>query len=96
MHLAWPFCRLFLKTIQLVLRSSNLSNAPPEVLTIFNEMDSNVWTSTTAEPLSSAYMIHQLPDRLSLDGSQGIDWSQITDSECVEDIINTLDRVSIV
>lgn len=99
MNLSWPFCRFFLRTIQLVLKSSNISDVPSEVLNIFRDIDSRIWTPTTAKSLSSVYIIHQLPDRkLSeerLGTSPSRSPSRVADTECVEDVINALDSVSI-
>lgn len=70
-----------------------MSTVPPEVSTILSEMNSRVWTATTAKSLSSAYIIHQLPD--ARPGGARASPSRVADTECVEDVISTLDNVSI-
>lgn len=94
MNTSWPFCRFFLRAIQHVLQSSGLSDVPPDVETIFGELDSKVWTPTTAKSLSSGYMIHQLPDSMLSEEGGGVNQSRATDTY-IGDMISALDSVSI-
>lgn len=91
MGLAWPICLFFLRTTQLIAKSTPGVVIPPEVRTIFNEMDSKVWTPTMAKSLSSMYVVHQVPDQLLPGNNRDPSPSRVGNTDKLEDLITSLD-----
>lgn len=91
MSLGWPVCRFFLRSIQFVVRSSDDVRLALEVSAIFTEMDSKFRTPGKARPLLSGYIVHQMPDRLPLEGRP----IRLGNTENLEDVIRALDSLSL-
>lgn len=94
MHLSWPFYRFFPKDYTACSQVVEHLRHPGGSRDYFGEIDSRIWTPTTAKSLSSAYIIHQLPAEES-GGTGPSSPSRVVDTECVEDVINALDSFSV-
>lgn len=80
----WPLCQFLLRMVQLIVKSSPAVVLPPEVLTIFANIGSEIWAAELAKSPPSEYIVHLLPQHLrSREGGSS--------SDTLENVLMALD-----
>ncbi|RHZ63234.1 putative C6 transcription factor [Aspergillus thermomutatus] len=92
MSLGWGrLCTAFLRTIELVLKASNLDESliPTKVTVIFEQLNTTLWTATDISSLSADYVVHHVPVPAS-ESAAGSEFK----AEGLENLIRSMDHLS--